>query len=56
MSDAYFRDLGSGTHAQQTAGVMQRFEPVALGQRPGRVAVVGDVNSGGGLRAPSCPG
>jgi UDP-N-acetylglucosamine 2-epimerase (non-hydrolysing) len=56
MSDAFFRDLGlpqpdvhlgvgSGSHAQQTAAVMQRFEPVVLEQRPDWVLVVGDVNS-----------
>jgi UDP-N-acetylglucosamine 2-epimerase (non-hydrolysing) len=38
-------DVGSGSHAQQTAAVMQRFEPVLLKQRPGLVLVVGDVNS-----------
>src|SRR5215218_11050749 len=56
MSDAFFRDLGlpapdvhlgvgSGSHAQQTAAVMQKFEPVVLEQRPDWVLVVGDVNS-----------
>src|ERR687896_812513 len=56
MSDAFFRDLalpepdvhlgvGSGTHAQQTAAVMERFEPVVLRERPDWVVVVGDVNS-----------
>ena len=56
MSDDFFRDLGlpepdvhlgvgSGTHAQQTAAVMQRFEPVVLEHRPDWVVVVGDVNS-----------
>src|SRR5215204_1609510 len=56
MSDDFFRDLGlpdpdvhlgvgSGSHAQQTAAVMQRFEPVVLEQRPDWVLVVGDVNS-----------
>src|SRR5215207_8324829 len=56
MSDAFFRDLGlaapdvhlgvgSGSHAQQTAAVMQRFEPVVLEHRPDWVLVVGDVNS-----------
>jgi UDP-N-acetylglucosamine 2-epimerase (non-hydrolysing) len=56
MSDDFFRDLGlpdpevhlgvgSGSHAQQTALVMQRFEPVVLEQRPDWVLVVGDVNS-----------
>jgi UDP-N-acetylglucosamine 2-epimerase (non-hydrolysing) len=38
-------DVGSGSHAQQTAAVLQRFEPVLLSQRPDLVLVVGDVNS-----------
>jgi UDP-N-acetylglucosamine 2-epimerase (non-hydrolysing) len=56
MSDAFFRDLdlpapdyflgvGSGTHAQQTARIMESFEPVLLETRPAWVVVVGDVNS-----------
>ena len=56
MSADFFRDLGlpapdvylgvgSGSHAQQTAAVMQRFEPVVLSERPDWVIVVGDVNS-----------
>jgi UDP-N-acetylglucosamine 2-epimerase (non-hydrolysing) len=56
MSDAFFRDLGlpepdfhlgvgSGSHAQQTARVMETFEPVLLATRPDWVVVVGDVNS-----------
>lgn len=56
MSDAFFRDLelpepdvylgvGSGSHAAQTAAVMERFEPVVLKEQPGCVLVVGDVNS-----------
>lgn len=56
MSDLFFRDLGlprpdvylgvgSGSHAQQTASVMQLFEPVVLAERPDWVLVVGDVNS-----------
>lgn len=56
MSDAFFRDLdlpepdlflnvGSGSHAAQTAGVMERFEPVVLQEKPDWVLVVGDVNS-----------
>ena len=56
MSDAFFRDLelpepdvflgvGSGTHAVQTAAVMERFEPVVVRERPDWVLVVGDVNS-----------
>jgi UDP-N-acetylglucosamine 2-epimerase (non-hydrolysing) len=38
-------DVGSGTHAVQTAEVMKRFEPVCLERRPHWVVVVGDVNS-----------
>ncbi len=56
MSKAFFDDLGipkpdvnlevgSGSHAAQTAAVMAKFEPVILEQRPGLVLVVGDVNS-----------
>jgi UDP-N-acetylglucosamine 2-epimerase (non-hydrolysing) len=56
MSDAFFRDLGlpapdvhlgvgSGSHARQTAAVMERFEPVVLEHKPDWVLVVGDVNS-----------
>jgi UDP-N-acetylglucosamine 2-epimerase (non-hydrolysing) len=56
MSDWFFRDLGmpephlnlnvgSGTHAQQTAGVMVAYEDALLSDRPDWVVVVGDVNS-----------
>jgi len=56
MSDSFFRDLdlpqpdthlgvGSGSHAAQTAAVMERFEPVVLHEKPDWVLVVGDVNS-----------
>lgn len=56
MSDAFFHDLGlpeprfhlgvgSGSHAQQTARVMEAFEPVLQEVRPNWVVVVGDVNS-----------
>jgi len=57
MSDEFLRDLnlplpdfhlgiGSGSHAQQTAGVMVAYEKVCLEQqRPDWVVVVGDVNS-----------
>jgi UDP-N-acetylglucosamine 2-epimerase (non-hydrolysing) len=56
MSDAFLRDLdlpepdvylgvGSGSHAAQTAAVMQQFEPIVLQERPDWVLVVGDVNS-----------
>jgi UDP-N-acetylglucosamine 2-epimerase (non-hydrolysing) len=37
--------VGSGSHAQQTAQIMQRFEPVLDEQQPSAVLVVGDVNS-----------
>ncbi len=37
--------VGSGTHAQQTAAIMQRFEPVCLDVKPDVVLVYGDVNS-----------
>lgn len=56
MAAAFFRDLhipqphrclqvGSGSHAAQTAAIMQRFEPVVSEERPDVVLVVGDVNS-----------
>ena len=56
LSLAFFRDLcipkpnvnlqvGSGTHAWQTAEVMKRLEPVLVEQNPDWVLVVGDVNS-----------
>src|SRR5260370_25338541 len=56
LSDAFFRDLelprpdiylgvGSGSHAAQTAAVMERFEPVVIQEKPDWVIVVGDVNS-----------
>jgi UDP-N-acetylglucosamine 2-epimerase (non-hydrolysing) len=56
MSDTFFEDLGipephvnlevgSGTHAQQTAAIMQRFEGVCENHRPDLVLVYGDVNS-----------
>src|SRR5579862_9901936 len=35
----------SGSHAQQTAEIMRRFEPVLEKERPDMVVVVGDVNS-----------
>ena len=37
--------VGSGSHAQQTAAIMQKFEPVVLDYKPDWVVVVGDVNS-----------
>ena len=56
MNDRLFADLklatpdvnlevGSGTHAQQTAEIMRRFEPVVDDAPPSCVVVVGDVNS-----------
>lgn len=38
-------EVGSGTHAAQTADVMKRFEPVLDQHQPDVVLVVGDVNS-----------
>ena len=38
-------EVGSGTHAAQTAEVIRRFEPVLDDYRPSCVVVVGDVNS-----------
>jgi len=38
-------EVGSGSHAWQTAQVMLRFEPVVLDYKPDWVIVVGDVNS-----------
>jgi UDP-N-acetylglucosamine 2-epimerase (non-hydrolysing) len=38
-------DVGSGSHAAQTAEVMKRLEPVLVRERPDVVLVVGDVNS-----------
>ena len=38
-------DVGSGSHAEQTAKVMERFEPVLLAHRPDWLLVYGDVNS-----------
>lgn len=56
MSASFFRDLeipppdinleiGSGTHAEQTALLMLAFEPVLTEQKPDWLVVVGDVNS-----------
>ena len=44
-SPNYNLEVGSGTHAQQTANIMVRFEEVCLKERPDLVLVVGDVNS-----------
>jgi len=56
MSDTFFRDLnipepdvnlevGSGSHAVQTAEILVRFEKICLQEKPDWVIVVGDVNS-----------
>jgi UDP-N-acetylglucosamine 2-epimerase (non-hydrolysing) len=56
MSDVFFQELempqpdcnlevGSGSHAQQTAAVLSAFEPVVLDRKPDLVLVYGDVNS-----------
>jgi UDP-N-acetylglucosamine 2-epimerase (non-hydrolysing) len=56
MSDVFFRELGipapdrhlevgSGSHAEQTARIMVAFEKALLADRPDLVVVVGDVNS-----------
>lgn len=42
--DVYL-DVGSGTHAEQTARVMIAFERTCLDRKPDLVLVVGDVNS-----------
>ena len=41
----YNLEVGSGSHAQQTANIMTRFEEVCIAEKPGIVMVVGDVNS-----------
>jgi UDP-N-acetylglucosamine 2-epimerase (non-hydrolysing) len=38
-------NVGSGSHAQQTAAVMASFEPILIDSRSDLVLVVGDVNS-----------
>ncbi|MGB2653466.1 MAG: UDP-N-acetylglucosamine 2-epimerase (non-hydrolyzing) [Candidatus Acidiferrum sp.] len=56
LSDIFFRqmgiptphvnlEVGSGSHAAQTAEVLKRVEPVLLERQPDLVLVVGDVNS-----------
>ena len=56
MSQSFFNDLGmpkpdinlevgSGSHAEQTARIMVEFEKVCLQEKPDLVIVVGDVNS-----------
>ena len=55
MSAAFFNDLGlpepdyhlnvgSGSHAEQMAGVMIAYEKICLAERPDWIVVVGDVN------------
>jgi UDP-N-acetylglucosamine 2-epimerase (non-hydrolysing) len=41
----FYLGVGSGSHAQQTARVMEAFEPVLACVRPDWVTVVGDINS-----------
>jgi UDP-N-acetylglucosamine 2-epimerase (non-hydrolysing) len=41
----FMLEVGSGTHAQQTARVMERLEPLLVENRPDLVVVPGDVNS-----------
>jgi len=41
----YFLNVGSGSHAEQTARIMVEFEKVCQSDRPDIVVVVGDVNS-----------
>ena len=56
MSDVFFQELGlpqpdfhlgvgSGSHAEQTAGVMVPFEKVLLQEKPDLVMVIGDVTA-----------
>jgi UDP-N-acetylglucosamine 2-epimerase (non-hydrolysing) len=56
MSKFFFEDLqmpvpdeylevGSGTHGQQTARIMERYEAILLADKPDLVIVAGDVNS-----------
>ena len=56
MSDAILKDLGvpapdfhlgvgSGSHAEQTGGVMIAYEKICMEHRPDWIIVVGDVNS-----------
>lgn len=56
MSEIFFRELeipspehhlnvGSGSHAEQTARIMNAFEPVLTAEHPDCVLVFGDVNS-----------
>src|SRR5947199_2851145 len=41
----YLLGVGSGSHATQTARVMERIEPMLVDERPDVVIVPGDVNS-----------
>ncbi len=41
----YALEVASGSHAEQTALTMLRFEPVLLAERPDTVVVFGDVNA-----------
>src|SRR5215472_2785156 len=56
LNDIFFRqmdipapninlEVGSASHAAQTAEILKRVEPVLIGYRPDMVLVVGDVNS-----------
>jgi UDP-N-acetylglucosamine 2-epimerase (non-hydrolysing) len=65
MSEIFFDELGvpepdhllgvgSGTHAEQTARVLERLQPVLAAERPDLVLVPGDVNST--LAAALCAG
>ena len=56
LSDIFFRqmgipepnfnlEVGSGSHAAQTAEVLKRIEPILIESKPDLVLVVGDVNS-----------
>ena len=42
---SYFLNVGSGSHAEQTAKIMIGFEKVCIDYKPNLVLVVGDVNS-----------
>ncbi len=56
MSDIFFEELeipdpdfhlnvGSGSHADQTARIMMAYEPICISEKPDILLVVGDVNS-----------
>ncbi len=42
---AHCLEVGSGSHAAQTARILERIEPVLEAEKPAAVLVVGDVNS-----------